>query len=140
MFCSICQKSYKLRSNYEMHLKTRHHRTLEKKYNSNPGEFRAHVSKVFISRFVASIANIKDYVEIGIAYQRFIEHSNYRLKGTCYKALLDCIADLEGRVDVLKINNMYYVKMHSVSIHRNRLKLIELLGSRYLYQKNIGTD
>ncbi|KAI5169744.1 hypothetical protein PAEPH01_0963 [Pancytospora epiphaga] len=129
-FCSVCQKGFKLAKTYDIHIASDTHKVIHKKLLENPKIFKRKLSKCFITHFASFISNLEKYTEINIAYQQYLGCGRYRIKGTVYKGLHECVKDLSTRVSLQQIDGAYYVKRNMISVAKHTIQYAELNQNR----------
>lgn len=126
MFCGICQKAFKAYKMYNIHMQSKPHNDMFKVFENNPREFREKISEKFIEHFTLFISNIYEYTKIDIAYQKYISGNKYRIKGSSFKSINDCISILIEYVSVKNINGEYYIKRQDIDIIPKKINVDEL--------------
>ncbi|KAI4291024.1 hypothetical protein PAPHI01_0298 [Pancytospora philotis] len=135
MFCSICQRSFKVDKTYAEHLKTRAHAEQARRFSADPSLHRRQMGDIFVSHFISFVSGIDDYTELDLAYRSYLSGNRYRIKGTNYKSIHDCAPLLAHRVDLKEEGGVHYVRKRQIGIKKRPVRLEEIVRIGGLLRK-----
>jgi Zinc-finger of C2H2 type len=127
MFCSICQKSFKADKMYKLHLKSNQHLREEQRFNENPYIFRKKIGCLFVEHFLRFIGSLEEFTEINKAYCLYISANKYRIKGSLYKTLEECISEMEKYAQIKTQTGKTFVKKLETKAKENEVLLDDLI-------------
>lgn len=126
LFCSICQKAFKSDKTFRMHLRSATHSSEESLFRRDPGRFRRGLTRKFTDHFVSFVSGLEDFLGADLAYQRYVAGNKYRIKGTLYASLRECVESIRDRITVKEDAGSIFIKKGDCSIRKRRMCLEDL--------------
>lgn len=100
MFCSLCQQTFKAAKAYHEHLGRKKHLEYKAEFDSNPSKFRNKITKHFLEDFIRFVSRLSEPLEIQVAYQRYMTGNKYRISGSNFRKIEECLPNLKNRIKI----------------------------------------
>lgn len=110
MFCFVCQKHFRTKSAYKLHVSSTAHSKAEENYGQNRPTMVRRNTANFIADFHSFVSQTASYVELGQLYSRYLAKNRFRIEGTGLKSIEDAVEMLAGRISVIRENGKTMVK------------------------------
>lgn len=110
MFCVVCQKQFKTKNAYKCHASSDAHKKEEEEYKKDIKSRIKKNTRTFVADFHSYISQTTKYTEVNQLYRKYLAKNRFRIEGTSLKSVEEVVAELSGRISVVREDNKTMVK------------------------------